>query len=123
MAVDCWRNQIHEINATDLLSMFALHTGQLIFIFAEQSSHKQTWPHGKQITYERNEFCFFLNNCKINCTTAINHTSFGFSTQTTHFSSSLNSRAGSLDCCRRSRRAFSSDSFNFRSTRSCFLRK
>lgn len=41
---------VHEIKAADLLSILALHTGQLIFIFAEQSSQRQTCPHGKQIT-------------------------------------------------------------------------
>lgn len=34
--------QIHDINATDLLSILARQTGQLTLILAEQSSHRQT---------------------------------------------------------------------------------
>lgn len=34
--------EIHEMNAADLLSILARHTGQLRLIFAEQSSQRQT---------------------------------------------------------------------------------
>lgn len=39
-----FEQEAHEINAADLLSIFDRHTGQLVFILAEQSSHRQTCP-------------------------------------------------------------------------------
>lgn len=42
--------EIHEMKAADLFSILARQTGQLRVIFAEQSSQRQTWPHGRHIT-------------------------------------------------------------------------
>lgn len=40
----------YDINAAAFVSILVRHTGHFNLIFVAQSSHKHTWPHGKQIT-------------------------------------------------------------------------
>lgn len=117
---------VYDINAADLLSILARHTGHFNLIFVAQSSHRQTWPHGKQMTCKTNEEensqkSKYPSNTQGGRGTIL--TSFGLLTQTTHFCSSVKWVGFTLDRCRRSLRARSSVSLNCRSSRSCFLRK